>query len=217
MADAEAICEAAQRPTMRFVAVKSETKQASSVIFRTRDLLVRQRTQVINAIRGHLAEYGLIAPQGPSHVDRLVSHIENPDSGIPEAARSCLNRLVDMIRALHEEITALDAEIAARAKRDGMAKRLMTVPGIGPVIAHPTARNFQVRARLCGLDRLDAFTEIDRRKAENGTDLAHGRANLAAPLDHSVFGRRALGEAQGHAGWFLAGADACPQASPAAS
>ena len=63
-ADAEAICEAAQRPTMRFVAVKSEAKQAAAVIFRARDVLVGQRTQLINAIRGHLAEYGLIAPQG---------------------------------------------------------------------------------------------------------------------------------------------------------
>ena len=133
--DAEAIAEAATRPTMRFVAVKSEEKQASAVIFRTRDLLVGQRTQIINAIRGHLAEYGLIAPQGPSHVDLLIAHIENLDSGIPVAARSCLDRLVQMLHALHEEITALDAEIAARAKRDGAAKRLMTVPGIGPVIA----------------------------------------------------------------------------------
>src|SRR5919205_4444475 len=74
MADAEAICEAAQRPTMRFVAVKSEAKQASSVIFRTRDLLVGQRTQIINALRGHSSEYGLIAPQGPSHVERLIAH-----------------------------------------------------------------------------------------------------------------------------------------------
>ena len=65
MSDAEAICEAAQRATMRFVAVKSEAKQASAVIFRTRDILVGQRTQLINAIRGHLSEYGLIAPQGP--------------------------------------------------------------------------------------------------------------------------------------------------------
>src|SRR5881628_4157994 len=65
MADAEAICEAAQRPTMRFVAIKSEAKQASAVIFRTRDVLVGQRTQIINAIRGHLGEYGRIAPQGP--------------------------------------------------------------------------------------------------------------------------------------------------------
>ena len=78
MADAEAICEAAQRPTMRFVAVKSEAKQAAAVIFRARDLLVGQRTQIINALRGHLAEYGLIAPQGPSHVERLIAQIEDP-------------------------------------------------------------------------------------------------------------------------------------------
>ena len=66
--DAEAICEAAQRPSMRFVAVKSEQQQAAGLVFRTRDLLVRQRTQLINAIRGHLTEYGWIAPKGPSHV-----------------------------------------------------------------------------------------------------------------------------------------------------
>jgi transposase len=135
MADAEAICEAAQRPTMRFVAVKSEAKQASAVIFRTRDLLVGQRTQIINAIRGHLSEFGLIAPQGPSHVERLIVQIEDPASGIPEAARSCLARLVAMLRLLQDQIAALDREIAERAKADDVARRLMTVPGIGPLIA----------------------------------------------------------------------------------
>jgi transposase len=80
MADAGPICEAAQRPAMRFVAVKSEEKQASSVIFGTRDLLVSQRTQIINALRGHLGEYGLIAPQGPAHVERLISNVEDPSS-----------------------------------------------------------------------------------------------------------------------------------------
>jgi transposase len=135
MADAEAICEAAQRPTMRFVAVKSDTKQASSVIFRTRDLLVGQRTQIINALRGHLSEYGLIAPQGPTHVERLIGYIEDPGSGIPDAARSCLVRLVEMLRLLQEQTEALDTEIDARAKQDDVARRLMTVPGIGPLIA----------------------------------------------------------------------------------
>src|ERR671921_1399247 len=100
VADAEAICEAAQRPTMRFVAVKSEAKQAAAAIFRARDLLVGQRTQIINALRGHLGEYGLIAPQGPSHVERLIAQIEDPASGIPEAARSCLVRLVVMLQGL---------------------------------------------------------------------------------------------------------------------
>ena len=70
--DAEAICEASSRPTMRFVAVKTEEQQARGMLFRTRDLLVRQRTQTINALRGHLAEFGVVAPQGPAHVGRLT-------------------------------------------------------------------------------------------------------------------------------------------------
>src|SRR5215203_4682728 len=75
-ADAEAICEAAQRPSMRFVAVKSEEQQASALVFRTRDLFVRQRTQTINALRGHMAEYGWVAPQGTSHVAKLADLLE---------------------------------------------------------------------------------------------------------------------------------------------
>src|SRR4029079_12446879 len=89
-ADAEAICEAAQRPTMRFGAEKSETAKANAVVFRARDLLVRQRTQVINALRGHLAEYGHVVPQGPAHVDSLVALVEDPKSSVPRAhAGSC--------------------------------------------------------------------------------------------------------------------------------
>jgi len=135
MADAEAICEAAQRPTMRFVAVKSEAKQAAAVVFRARDLLIAQRTQIINALRGHVGEYGLIAPQGPSHIERLIAQIEDVTSSIPNAARSCLLRLVGALRQLQGEIAELDKEIAARAREDEVARRLMTVPGIGPLIA----------------------------------------------------------------------------------
>lgn len=134
-ADAEAICEAAQRPTMRFVAVKSEDKQASAVIFRTRDVLVGQRTQLVNSIRGHLAEYGLIAPQGPFHLEKLIAQIEDPASTLPQPARTCLAVLGDALRHLQEQTAALDAEIAARAKADDVTRRLMTVPGIGPLIA----------------------------------------------------------------------------------
>ena len=78
--DAEAICEAAQRPSMRFVAVKSQEQQAAGLVFRTRDLLVRQRTQLINAIRGHLTEYGWVAPKGPSHVAMLTDLLEESGS-----------------------------------------------------------------------------------------------------------------------------------------
>ena len=83
MADAEAITEAAARPTMRFVAVKSAEKQASGMVFKTRDLLVRQRTQTINALRGHLTEHGIIAPQGVFHIGRLAAEVENVNSHLP--------------------------------------------------------------------------------------------------------------------------------------
>ena len=86
-ADAEAICEAAQRPTMRFVAVKGEEQQARAMLFHTRDLLVHQRTQTINALRGHLAEFGVVAPQGVAHVGRLALALEDPGSGLPEPVR----------------------------------------------------------------------------------------------------------------------------------
>lgn len=135
MADAEAICEAAQRPTMRFVAVKSEAKQAMSAVFRTRDLLVGQRTQLINALRGQMSEYGVIARPGPQHVARLIDELADPASAVPAEVRSCLQVMVDTLAALRDRIEVLDAEIAARAKRDDGARRLMSIPGIGPLIA----------------------------------------------------------------------------------
>src|ERR1041385_5050017 len=94
MADAEAICEAAQRPSMRFVPVKSEEQQASAVVFRARDLLVRQRTQCLNALRGHLSEYGYVFPQGITHADAVIAHVEDPDSAVPESVRAVLNVLI---------------------------------------------------------------------------------------------------------------------------
>jgi len=135
--DAEAICEAAQRPSMRFVAVKSERQQAAALVFRTRDLLVRQRTQLINAIRGHLAEYGWIAPKGPSHVAILADLLKEEEraSSLPEAARAMFRLMLDLIAGLDGKIAALDKEIARRARDDEVSRRLMTVPGIGPISA----------------------------------------------------------------------------------
>ncbi len=83
-ADAEAICEAAQRPSMRFVPVKSEETQGAAMVFRVRELLIRQRTQAINALRGHLAEFGAVVPQGAANAARLVALVEDQDSGSPE-------------------------------------------------------------------------------------------------------------------------------------
>ncbi|HEU0146459.1 MAG TPA: IS110 family transposase [Bradyrhizobium sp.] len=134
-ADAEAICEAAQRPTMRFVAPKSAQAQAAALVFRARDLLVRQRTQIINALRGHLAEFGLIVAQAPAHVPQLVQAVENPDEPLPEIARPVLQILIDTLHRLDEQIARLDREVVQRVKADETAHRLMTIPGIGPVTA----------------------------------------------------------------------------------
>jgi|SRR6516165_9441371 len=83
-ADAEVICEAAQRPSMRFVAVKTEEQQANGMVFRARDLLVRQRTQCVNALRGHLMEYGYVFPKGITHVEALVALVEDLQSSLPD-------------------------------------------------------------------------------------------------------------------------------------
>jgi transposase len=134
--DAEAICEAAQRPSMRFVAIKSEAQQASALVFRTRDLLVRQRTQLINAIRGHLTEYGWVAPKGPSHVAMLDDMLEGEmGSSLPEAATPMFRTMLDLLDQLNAKIGELDKEIARRAREDAIARRLMTIPGVGPITA----------------------------------------------------------------------------------
>ena len=135
VADAEAICEAACRPTMRFVAVKSETVQASALVFRTRDILVRQRTQITNAVRGHLTEYGIVVPQGAGHFKKLVAYLEDPASPLPEEVRSILSLLAQTATGLEEKISLLDKEITRRTRTDEVARRLMTIPGVGPITA----------------------------------------------------------------------------------
>jgi transposase len=133
--DAAAICEAARRPTMRFVPVKSEATQGAAMVFRIRELLIRQRTQAINAIRGHLGEFGQIVPQGAANAARLIAIVEDPESGLPADAIATLKVQVSTLTRLETGIGKLDAEIVRRAKENEVARRLMTVPGIGPLIA----------------------------------------------------------------------------------
>jgi transposase len=135
-ADAEAICEAAQRPTMRFVPVKTEEQQGLLVIHRVREMLVRQRGQLINALRGHLAEFGIVAPQGAHRVSDLTARLAEPgDEMIPAAARAVLQVLVDQLRDTGRRIDELDERLRARARSDEVCRRLMTIPGVGPITA----------------------------------------------------------------------------------
>lgn len=124
--DAETICEAVRRPGMRFVAVKTEEQQAAGMIFRTRDLLVRQRTQLINALRGHLAEYGWVAPRGKAQVAMLADLLDEDEmaSSLPEGARAMFRIMTDTLAELDQRIADLDKEIARRAREDEVAHRL---------------------------------------------------------------------------------------------
>lgn len=135
MADAEAICEAVQRPTMHFVAIKNEETQGAAVMLRARDLLIRQRTQTINALRGHLAEFGEVAAKGTTYASKLIAMGDDPQTALPETARTALRYLTAILSQLNDQIRTLDAQIMRRAREDETARRLMTIPGIGPLIA----------------------------------------------------------------------------------
>ncbi len=109
-ADAEAIAEAALRPTMRFVAVKTEDQQARAMLFRTRQMFVGQRTQMINALRGHLAEHGLVAARGPAHLKRLADAIADDDTTLPDEVRELGRMYLEQIEGLSARIAELDAK-----------------------------------------------------------------------------------------------------------
>ena len=133
-ADAEACCEAVGRPSMRFVPVKTEAQQAVLIMHRSRDLLVRQRTQVVNALRGHLAEFGIVEPQGIWHVGRLRARVED-EGAIPEPGRTVLGILVRQLEQLDEHIAQVEAEIVAWHRANPVSQRLAKIPGVGPLTA----------------------------------------------------------------------------------
>lgn len=133
-AEAEAIAEAAQRPDMRFVRVKSEAPQAVSIVFYARDLVVRQKTQLLNAIRSHLAEFGYIFPQGAAASTKMLEVIEN-DVDLPPAAQGILRSLWQHLSSCEVQLVEFDNEIQKRAREDLDTRRLTSVPGIGPVTA----------------------------------------------------------------------------------
>jgi transposase len=134
--DAEAIAEAVGRPTMRFVPIKSEQAQAARGLHRARDLLVRQRSQIGNAVRGLSAEFGFVAREGQAGLDALMQKIVADDAPIPEPLRGVLAGLAQQWAALDAAVRELDQRIAREARADATARRLMEVPGVGPVSAH---------------------------------------------------------------------------------
>lgn len=135
-ADAEAICEAVTRPTMRFVGIKSPEQQSAMMLHRVRLILNRQRTQLSNALRAHIAEFGIVAPVGRNGIDQLLDIIADPeDVRLPADVRTCLDMLAAQLRVVKEQILANDRRIMASARETEIARRLMEIPGVGPLLA----------------------------------------------------------------------------------
>jgi len=139
-ADAAAICEAVSRPNMRFVPIKTEAQQAALMLHKARELLMRQQTMVVNALRGHMAELGMVAPLGRSKVEDIIAVIEDDeDESIPALAKAALKPLVIQLRANEEATAALDSEIKVWHKGNFASQRLATIPGVGILTASAIA------------------------------------------------------------------------------
>src|SRR5271170_3582059 len=170
--DAEAICEAAGRPGMHFVPVKSVTQQAQGMVLKVRETLVGQRTLLVNTLRGHAAEFGLIAAKGLRQVGPLLAAIEQ-ETGIPPEAKDMASLLGRQIEDLDARIKELNVKLAAAHKANEVSQRLATIPGVGPVTA------------------LTLAIEIDPEAFESGRHLA-AWAGLT-PKEHSTGGKHRTG------------------------
>ena len=218
-ADAEAIAEAATRPTMRFVAVKTQEQQARAMLFRTRDLLVRQRTQLINALRGQLSEHGVVAPQGPANVTILAQAIDDVTS-LPLLVVELARVYLDQIDRLSEKVAGLEKAIACEAKRGAMTRRLQTMPGVGPITAmaiETFAANGRIPpgARFRSLARAGPRATLDRRQAGSRENFENGAARYSPAVNHRRNGHCALGLPEGSARRNLAASHARTQTAHA--
>jgi transposase len=145
-ADAAAICEAVTRPTMRFVEIKTPDQQAILALHRTRDLVVRQRTQTVNMLRGQLAEFGIVFPQGVGHATQFAKRMldgECPD--LPEVAGDVVAELCEQLLFLHGKIAGYTREMTRVAQRETRVALLQTIPGVGPITASAIVASGHVR------------------------------------------------------------------------
>ena len=136
MADAEAIAEAVTRPNMRFVAAKAAGEQSAMMLHKVRLMLNRQLVMLSNAIRAHMAEFGIIAPVGRIGTDRLLAVIEDEtDQRVPAEARSCLQMLAAQLTFVKRQILENDRQVLSLARSSELGRRLMDIPGVGPLVA----------------------------------------------------------------------------------
>jgi len=175
-ADAEAICEAVTRPTMRFVPVKTTEQQSVMVLHRVRELLMSQRVRLSNAIRAHMAEYGLVAPIGRNGLQRLIETInDETDEQVPAEARLCLKMLVDQLQLVNVQVLENDRRIRASARATEVGRRLMEIPGIGPVIASALVATVpDPQAFRCGRNLSAWIGLVPRQNSSGGKERLGG-------------------------------------------
>ena len=154
---------------MRFVPIKTEQQQATLVIHRVRETLVSQKTQLVNALRAHMAEFGVIAPQGVGNVSQLKRDLADTESdAIPAQARSVLSILVDQMSDTDSGIDELDTRLTALAKSDDACRRLMTIPGIGPVNATALVATIGDASSFKSGRQLGAWLGLTPRQSSSG-------------------------------------------------
>lgn len=173
--DAAAIYETLFRPGLRFVKVRSVENQAVLMLHKAREMLVAQRTQLLNGLRGHLAEIGVIAAQGTCNMRALGSLIYEGHPDIPDAVRASLMPMVTQIEHLDRTIKQIDSDIAAKAKADPVTNRLMTIPGIGPVTASALAATVGDPSSFSGPREFAAFLGLVPRQNSSGGKARLGR------------------------------------------
>jgi transposase len=174
--DAEAICEAVTRPTMRFVPLKSEEQQSVLMLHRVRELLIRQRTMLINALRGHLAEFGIVTRQGTAGAGLLIGLVDDDDQDvIPPLARVALLPVIEQLREVHEKISVLDREIHAWHRSNELSRRLETIPGIGPITASAIAATVTDASLFKSGRQLAAWLGLVPRQNSSGGKERLGR------------------------------------------
>ena len=175
-ADAEAICEAVTRPSMRFVGVKTTEQQSVLMLHRTRELLVRQRTMLVNAIRAHMAEFGIVARVGLPQVGELLAVIDDADDErLPPLARSCLTGMATQLMSLQREITVAEQRILARHRTNEVSQRLETIPGIGPITATALAASITDPSVFKSGRELAAWIGLVPRQTSTGGKQRLGR------------------------------------------
>jgi len=175
-ADAEAICEAVTRPTMRFVPIKSAERQGVLMLHRTRDLLMRQRTMTLNAVRAHLAEFGIITAQGPHKLLDLIREIRAGEvSGLPQIAQAPLESLATQLDTLAGEIRELERRLMVWHRADETSQRLETIPGIGIITATALAASIPDPSVFTSGRQFAAFLGLVPRQNSSGGKGRLGR------------------------------------------